>query len=753
MASYKNSIALTDNISPTLDRINKSTQRLLGTFQQLNNNISMTKTAFGSVGNSGVISGINTTTASVTGLNTQTNNVANSAMRAESGLRGMSVVKFAVLIRALKQVSQLVTGVADTVDQLSISLAVLDSYNFSDLGLDQLANQLYNISRATRTEFAQTLSIVQDLLATGLFIGDNAAIGATQTAGIINQAVVASGASGNGAEQAANRLTNALSQGTLTAANVTTLLNNTPKIAEYIAEGFNTLGYSIGATKFDLKDLAKEGELTADRVVRALHAASGTIEADFNNIPVTFAQVGAQLSSTWEYFLVRLNQTDGPLQRIAEQLSRITTFLADDRGLVVWNALTVVFYLVASALEAVINALSWFYNLIINNNPIAVALVTALAVSFGVTLVQAITAVIGKLVAMIATLWASNPPLAIISVLLITAIALVARFSDSFEEAGRNIGKVVGSIVMYIYRGLVAVVAAIGGAAIGIITIVLTIVGAIVDAARVLFNVLDTIGAVIISLLDLVVTVVTNIAKTVINGVGQVVLSGIDVILSGVEKLATTIDSVFGSTFSDSIAGARANIDDLKASLDEATNIDGTLSDWLDRSSDRISSIWDGFDATKYSTAAQDLTEPLWDGFTNVISEWWHLADGLPDAFGEAGASLGKNIDDILANIDLPFLNEYGEFDLSKYPLEIDSIGQVGQVGTVDNVKNDVNIADEDWKLLKDIAWGQYTSNLNSITVVVENTFGDINETADADDVLDVVATQLAEKVAIALVN
>lgn len=747
MSVIRNSFVIVDNASSALNKINRSADTLLKSFDKLGGSFS----EYGSSIDKNITTKSDSATKKFKEMKTGLDGVEQGSVSSAAALTRMSLVNFAVLIRALKQIGQLVGGIANTVDELSTSFAVIDSYNFSDIGLDGLANEIYRVSAATRSEFSQTAEIVQDLLSTGLFRGENASINAIQTTEIINKAVRGSGATD--IEASANKLTQALSQGYLTASNVTTLLRNTPKLADYIAEGFNELGYTVDATRYSLKQLASDGELTADRVVKALHASANTINEDFEKMPRTFNDIKSQLKSTWQYFLLQLNNTDGPLQRINEQLGRIVDFLSDERGVKVWNALYGVINLVAYALEGAVNAISWFYGLIEQKNPVAIALVAALAGAFAVTLAGGIFKAVSALVKFIAGATAAIGPFGILLAVVVGIIVYTVLMSDSFEDAFANIGAGADKLAQYIHKALVIVIGIVFSLGEAVSKVLILVLSAAESVVSVLVNIVMTAGVLLAGVVEVVLGTVKNLGVSLISGVGEVVLGVVGLILKGIDKVAQGIDWVFGTNLSEATGNWVSTLDgiydDLQEWKDEAFFDYG---DWAEKTGQQIADIWN-VPLDKYTQELAAANDDLWDGAWDWLGEMWELAEYQDDTWENAGRNLGKNLDEIWGDIfgDGLFGDNGLDLNLSDYPLEIAEIGVLDQVNNVAEVGK-VDITDEDWKLRRDIAFDRYQSGLNNITVIQDVTFGDIDSPETGDHMLEELEEGLVEYVAASLV-
>lgn len=100
----------------------------------------------------------------------------------------------------------------------------------------------------------------------------------------INQSFIVSGASAQESSSAILQLSQGLAAGALRGEELNSVMENSPRLARAIADG---LGVTIG----QLRAMGAEGELTAERVTRALLATADTINEDFQKMPMTIGRV------------------------------------------------------------------------------------------------------------------------------------------------------------------------------------------------------------------------------------------------------------------------------------------------------------------------------------------------------------------------------------------------------------------------------------------------------------------------------
>ena len=75
-----------------------------------------------------------------------------------------------------------------------------------------------------------------------------------------------------------------------------------------------------------------------------------------------------------------------------------------------------------------------------------------------------------------------------------------------------------------------------------------------------------------------------------------------------------------------------------------------------------------------------------------------------------------------------------------------------GDLDSVGSIKSDVELSEEDIKLLRDVAARDFLVTLQTAAPQVNNTFGDIRETADVNSILEAIEDMVDEQLATSLV-
>lgn len=129
---------------------------------------------------------------------------------------------------------------------------------------------------------------------------------------------VVSGISTQEAQAGAQQLGQALASGKLQGDELRSILENMPVMARALAK---ELGVGIG----QLKEMGSAGELTADKVFRALLRASAEANAAFEAMPMTVERASSIMASSWGRFVAEIDRS---LQR-SQSLANTIKYVAD----------------------------------------------------------------------------------------------------------------------------------------------------------------------------------------------------------------------------------------------------------------------------------------------------------------------------------------------------------------------------------------------------------------------------------------
>lgn len=178
---------------------------------------------------------------------------------------------------------QSVKWLVNTSDQLTQTNARLKLMTGSAEAAAEANDQIYAAAMRSRGAYA-------DMADTAAKLGTLAPNAFTDTGEIIafaeqlQKQLAISGASGASAQAALVQLTQGLSSGVLRGEELNSILEQTPMIAQTIAE-------YMGVTTGEMRELASEGAVTAEVVKNAMLGAAEETNAAFEQMPMTWSQV------------------------------------------------------------------------------------------------------------------------------------------------------------------------------------------------------------------------------------------------------------------------------------------------------------------------------------------------------------------------------------------------------------------------------------------------------------------------------
>ena len=181
-------------------------------------------------------------------------------------------------------------------------------------------------------------------------------------ANLVQKQMTIAGATTSEASDAMLQLSQALGSGVLRGDELNSIFENAPNLIQNIAD---YLGKPIG----EIREMAADGELSADTVKNAIFAAADDINAKFSSMPLTWGQMWTKFQNTatmaFKPVLDRLNElansegfqnfVTGAIEVLAvladvvidifEAIGNIAGFVAQN-----WNVIGPIIYGVAAAL-------------------------------------------------------------------------------------------------------------------------------------------------------------------------------------------------------------------------------------------------------------------------------------------------------------------------------------------------------------------------------------------------------------------
>ena len=254
-----------------------------------------------------------------------------------------------------------VLGLSDEVTQTQARLNLLLD-NFSETGsVDALFKKIYASAQDARGSLTDTAAVVARFgnNAKDAFSGSDEVVA---FANLVQKQMTIAGATTTEASNAMLQLSQALGSGVLRGDELNSIFENAPNLIQNIAD---YLGKPIG----EIREMAADGELSADTVKNAIFAAADDINAKFSSMPLTWGQMWTKFQNTatmaFKPVLDRLNElansegfqnfVTGAIEVLAvladvvidifEAIGNIAEFVAQN-----WNVIGPIIYGVAAAL-------------------------------------------------------------------------------------------------------------------------------------------------------------------------------------------------------------------------------------------------------------------------------------------------------------------------------------------------------------------------------------------------------------------
>ena len=169
--------------------------------------------------------------------------------------------------------------------------------------LAQVTEELLRLGTRTRSEFDATANLYARLArsTSELGISQRELLDVTET---INQAIQVSGATSTEASNGLIQFSQGLAAGALRGDELRSVLEQMPRLARAIADG---LDVPIGK----LREMGKEGELTAEAVIGALQGQADVIAEEFAKLEPTIGSAFTVLNNNVGEFIGKLGEVSG----------------------------------------------------------------------------------------------------------------------------------------------------------------------------------------------------------------------------------------------------------------------------------------------------------------------------------------------------------------------------------------------------------------------------------------------------------
>lgn len=594
----------------------------------------------------------------------------------------------------------------DISDELTQTTSRLDMMNDGVQTTAELVNMVYAAAQDARGSFSQMADVVARF-------GNNAkdAFSSSEEvvafADLIQKQMTIAGASTQEAANAELQLSQALGSGVLRGDELNSIFEQAPNLIQNIAD---YLDVPIGK----IREMAADGELSADVVKAAIFSAADDINSKFNEMPMTWGQMWQSMQNTaliaFQPVLQRLNDLANSeafqtfvqnaveamatlaniVLNIFELVGTVGGFIADN-----WSVISPIIYGVIGAL-----AVYAAYLGIVKGIEIASAAATAIHS-------VAMSAKIGVMAALTGQTMAATA-----------------------AQMGYN-GALYACPVVWIIMLLIALIA---------------IIFAVCNAIAKMTGIANSGFGVITGGVNVVIQFFKNLGLTVANialGIGNAIAALASNMMTAFHNAICNVQSWFYNLLST----ACSVIENIAAALNKLPFVSFDYSG--------ISSAADDY-AAKASEAAgnkEDYTS-ISDAFNEGFTTFDAFQDGwASDAFN-AGAAWGDGVADKVSNFSLS--DVFGQTDIpnvgdytSGFNDAIANSGIGDGVGSIDDntgkIKDSLDVTEEDLKYLRDIAEQEAINRFTTAEINVD--MSGMQNTVNSGDDIDGFMTKLTDSV------
>lgn len=594
----------------------------------------------------------------------------------------------------------------DISDELTQTTSRLDMMNDGVQTTAELVNMVYAAAQDARGSFSQMADVVARF-------GNNAkdAFSSSEEvvafADLIQKQMTIAGASTQEAANAELQLSQALGSGVLRGDELNSIFEQAPNLIQNIAD---YLDVPIGK----IREMAADGELSADVVKAAIFSAADDINSKFNEMPMTWGQMWQSMQNTaliaFQPVLQRLNDLANSeafqtfvqnaveamatlaniVLNIFELVGTVGGFIADN-----WSVISPIIYGVIGAL-----AVYAAYLGIVKGIEIASAAATAIHS-------VAMSAKIGVMAALTGQTMAATA-----------------------AQMGYN-GALYACPVVWIIMLLIALIA---------------IIFAVCNAIAKMTGIANSGFGVITGGVNVVIQLFKNLGLTVANialGIGNAIAALASNMMTAFHNAICNVQSWFYNLLST----ACSVIENIAAALNKLPFVSFDYSG--------ISSAADDY-AAKASEAAgnkEDYTS-ISDAFNEGFTTFDAFQDGwASDAFN-AGAAWGDGVADKVSNFSLS--DVFGQTDIpnvgdytSGFNDAIVNSGIGDGVGSIDDntgkIKDSLDVTEEDLKYLRDIAEQEAINRFTTAEINVD--MSGMQNTVNSGDDIDGFMTKLTDSV------
>lgn len=584
-------------------------------------------------------------------------------------------------------------------DELVQTTSRLNMMNDGVQTTAELVNMVYAAAQDARGSFSQMADVVARF-------GNNAkdAFSSSEEvvafADLIQKQMTIAGASTQEAANAELQLSQALGSGVLRGDELNSIFEQAPNLIQNIAD---YLDVPIGK----IREMAADGELSADVVKAAIFSAADDINSKFNEMPMTWGQIWQSMQNT------ALIAFQPVLQRLND--------LANSEAF-------------QTFIQGAIEAMATLANILLNVFDLAVSIGTFIGDNWSIIapIVYGIVAALTAYIAISAIVAAINGIMAMAEGVKAAAqmMATGATFAETAAQQGLNAALMACPLTWIIMLILALIV----------------VIFAVCNAIAKMTGIANSGFGVITGGVNVVIQFFKNLGLTVANialGIGNAIAALASNMMTAFHNAICSVQSWFYNLLSTALSV----IEGICSALNKLPFVEFDYSG--------ISSAADDY-AAKASEAAgnkedyQSISDAFNEGFTtfDAFQDGWES-----DAFN-AGAAWGDGIADKVSNFSLS--DVFGQTDIpnvgdytSGFNDAIANSGVGDSIGNIDDntgkIKDSLEVSEEDLKYLRDIAEQEAINRFTTAEINVD--MSGMQNTVNSGDDIDGFMTKLTDSV------
>lgn len=584
-------------------------------------------------------------------------------------------------------------------DELVQTTSRLNMMNDGVQTTAELVNMVYAAAQDARGSFSQMADVVARF-------GNNAkdAFSSSEEvvafADLIQKQMTIAGASTQEAANAELQLSQALGSGVLRGDELNSIFEQAPNLIQNIAD---YLDVPIGK----IREMAADGELSADVVKAAIFSAADDINSKFNEMPMTWGQIWQSMQNT------ALIAFQPVLQRLND--------LANSEAF-------------QTFIQGAIEAMATLANILLNVFEVAASVGAFIGDNWSIIapIIYGVIAALGAYLAIMGIVNAITAISAAIDATKAAADALAAgqTFLWTVQQYGLN-AALAACPITWIIVLIIALIA---------------IIFAVCNAIAKMTGIANSGFGVITGGVNVVIQFFKNLGLTVANialGIGNAIAALASNMMTAFHNAICNVQSWFYNLLSTALSV----IEGICAALNKLPFVEFDYSG--------ISSAADDY-AAKASEAAgnkedyQSISDAFNEGFTtfDAFQDGW-----ASDAFN-AGAAWGDGIADKVSNFSLS--DVFGQTDIpnvgdytSGFNDAIANSGVGDSIGNIDDntgkIKDSLDITEEDLKYLRDIAEQEAINRFTTAEINVD--MSGMQNTVNSGDDIDGFMTKLTDSV------